>query len=248
MPNYFYTDSNGIKSPPLTAERLQVLVDRGTITPTTPFETDTGHKGLAGQILGLKFDATAPSPFTQTAQTAPSAGSLFCTNCENPVSEQVICTKCGTSITTASERAARKEAARNVLTAAERVQFNAAEQTEIEKFCTQHGTDVKAVDYSKETFLHKATKDGKLAVATFLISRDWTLIPKITKVTLRFILRSQRAIMKWFGYFLITVPMLTPSLRMAIQIKARLCFTKRHLEDRPTIHKWSNCSLKKEPT
>jgi hypothetical protein len=67
MPNYFFNDSDGIKRGPLTAERLQTLIDRGVITPTTPLETDTGHTGLAGQISGLNFKNVAPPSFTQIA-------------------------------------------------------------------------------------------------------------------------------------------------------------------------------------
>jgi len=73
MPNYFFTDSDGVKQGPLTAQRLQILADRGIITPTTPLETDTGYKGTAGQIPGLNFDVAMPPPFTQTPQAAPQA-------------------------------------------------------------------------------------------------------------------------------------------------------------------------------
>jgi hypothetical protein len=54
MPNYFYSE-NGQKYGPLTEQRLQVLVNRGTIKRSTPLESDTGQKGLAGQIPGLVF-------------------------------------------------------------------------------------------------------------------------------------------------------------------------------------------------
>jgi len=69
MPNYFFTDADGSQWGPLTVERLQTLIDRGTITPTTPLKTDAGHTGLAGQIPGLKFNTAAPSPFAQAAYT-----------------------------------------------------------------------------------------------------------------------------------------------------------------------------------
>ena len=68
MPNYFFTDSDGNKWGPLTEERLQTLIDRGTIVPTTSLTTDSGHTGLAGQIPGLNFDNVAPPPFNQTSQ------------------------------------------------------------------------------------------------------------------------------------------------------------------------------------
>jgi len=72
MPNYFYTDANGNKQGPLTAEQLQTMAKRGTITPDTLLETDTGHKGTAGQIPGLNFNTAEPSPSTKTSQAVPS--------------------------------------------------------------------------------------------------------------------------------------------------------------------------------
>ena len=69
MPNYFFTDSDGNKWGPLTEKRLQTLIDRGTVVPTTPLTTDTGHTGLAGQIPGLNFDNVVPHPFAQPMQT-----------------------------------------------------------------------------------------------------------------------------------------------------------------------------------
>ncbi|MGL4943766.1 MAG: DUF4339 domain-containing protein [Thermoguttaceae bacterium] len=60
MPNYFYTDANGQKQGPVDDQQLQALATQGNITPHTPLETDTGHKGVAGQIPGLKFAAASP--------------------------------------------------------------------------------------------------------------------------------------------------------------------------------------------
>ena len=65
MPNFFYADANGQKTP-VTEQQLQALINRGIITPETPLETDTGHTGLAGQIPGLNFNTAAPLPFAQT--------------------------------------------------------------------------------------------------------------------------------------------------------------------------------------
>ena len=72
MPNYYYIDSSGTKSDPLNEQQLQAMVAQGVFTPTTPLETDTGHKGFAGQIPGLKFNTATSSPFAQTAQQAKS--------------------------------------------------------------------------------------------------------------------------------------------------------------------------------
>ena len=96
MPNFFLTDANGQKHS-LTQQQLQTLAAQGKITPNTPLETDTGHKGLAGQIPGLTFNTVAPTPFAQTAQSAPPpSANVFCTNCGNPVSEQAVaCMSCG---------------------------------------------------------------------------------------------------------------------------------------------------------
>jgi hypothetical protein len=62
MPNYFLINPNGNKQGPVNEERLQELAASGFITPNTPLETDTGHKGTAGQIPGLKFNNAVPPP------------------------------------------------------------------------------------------------------------------------------------------------------------------------------------------
>jgi hypothetical protein len=63
MANYFFYDVDGVRQGPLTEQRLQVLADRGVITPNTPLETDGGVSGFAGQIPGLVFPTqTASSP------------------------------------------------------------------------------------------------------------------------------------------------------------------------------------------
>ena len=95
--NYFYFDQNNQKFGPVNEEQLRELATQRVIGLHTPMETDTGHKGVAGQIPGL-FPATSSSPFVQTAQAVSSASSkqLFCTNCGNPVSEQAVaCMSCG---------------------------------------------------------------------------------------------------------------------------------------------------------
>ena len=66
MTNFFLTDKNGTKHS-FTEQQLRTLAAKGKITPTTPLETDSGHKGLAGQIPGLQFNTAAPTPFVQTA-------------------------------------------------------------------------------------------------------------------------------------------------------------------------------------
>ena len=71
MAKFFLTDANGNKQGPYNEQQLQSGIAKGIITPTTPLESDTGHKGLAGQIPGLF--PTAPSPFAQTVQSRQSA-------------------------------------------------------------------------------------------------------------------------------------------------------------------------------
>jgi len=66
MSNFFYFDQNNQKLGPVTEEQLKELATQGAITPQTPMETDTGHKGVAGQIPGMTFGTAAPNPFAQT--------------------------------------------------------------------------------------------------------------------------------------------------------------------------------------
>ena len=61
MAKFFLTDTNGNKQGPYNEQQLQSGIAKGIITPTTPLETDTGHKGLAGQIPGL-FPVPQPPP------------------------------------------------------------------------------------------------------------------------------------------------------------------------------------------
>jgi len=96
MTNFFYFDRSNQKQGPVSAEQLKELATRGVIEPNTPMETDTGHKGRAGQIPGL-FAAGA-TPFAQPVQTAPAPAprQLFCTNCGVPGAEYAItCMSCG---------------------------------------------------------------------------------------------------------------------------------------------------------
>ena len=65
MPNFFYTDANGLKQGPISEQRLKELAMSGIIAPNTPLETDSGHKGTAGQLPGLEFN-TAARPTSQT--------------------------------------------------------------------------------------------------------------------------------------------------------------------------------------
>lgn len=104
MTNYFYFDNLGQKQGPVNDQQLQALAARGTITPQTQLETDSGHKGMAGQIPGL-FPAT-PSLFAQSpVQAAPPVGTRFCSQCGNQVHPQAVtCTRCGSSVSSHQTR------------------------------------------------------------------------------------------------------------------------------------------------
>ena len=72
MANFFYFDQHNQKLGPVTEEQLKELAAQGAITAQTPMETDTGHKGVAGQIPGMTFGTAAPNPSAQPAPaTAP---------------------------------------------------------------------------------------------------------------------------------------------------------------------------------
>ena len=98
MPYWFVYDKNGVKRGPISSAQLKTLVESGKINRDTVLETDSGHKGDAGQIRGL-FPPTEPSPFEmETTPAAPSpivSSGAFCSNCGNPISPQAVaCMKC----------------------------------------------------------------------------------------------------------------------------------------------------------
>ena len=89
--NYFYYDQNNQKRGPASEQQLKELAAKGLIGPHTPMKTDTGHKGVAGQIPGIEFppQGTAPPPPSPPKQ-------VFCTNCAQPVAENAAgCMSCG---------------------------------------------------------------------------------------------------------------------------------------------------------
>ena len=71
MPNYYYFNASGQKYGLVSDQQLQALAAQGVITPSTPLETEGGHKGLAGQIPGLKFNTAPPPSFVQQEHTTP---------------------------------------------------------------------------------------------------------------------------------------------------------------------------------
>ena len=92
MPNFFYFDQFNQKQGPVDEQQLKELVAQGVIGPQTPMQTDSGHKGIAGQISGLF--AAPPPPFAQPASA--TVANQFCTNCGSPVFGQATaCMSCG---------------------------------------------------------------------------------------------------------------------------------------------------------
>jgi len=75
--HFFYFDQTNQKRGPVSRKQLKELAARGIIGAHTPMETDTGHKGVAGQIPGLF--ATTPVPHVQ------SESSIY----SNPMSENI---------------------------------------------------------------------------------------------------------------------------------------------------------------
>ena len=59
MPNYYFTEANGQRRL-IDEQELRKLAEIGIITPTTPLETESGHKGVSGQIRNGSSGATAP--------------------------------------------------------------------------------------------------------------------------------------------------------------------------------------------
>jgi len=84
MPNFFYFDQTNQKRGPVSEQQLKELAVQGLIGPHTPMETDTGHRGVAGQIPGL-FPVAAPS-----AQAAPSFGGNAVLSGAPPVPDYLI--------------------------------------------------------------------------------------------------------------------------------------------------------------
>lgn len=71
MPNFFYYDANGQKFGPVNDVQLKSLATQGVINPQTPLETDSGHRGQAGQIPGLFATPAPANPFAATPQPVP---------------------------------------------------------------------------------------------------------------------------------------------------------------------------------
>ncbi|MDR3234510.1 MAG: hypothetical protein LBT46_12755 [Planctomycetaceae bacterium] len=60
--NWYYYDNNGTKSRLISQQELENLVAREVIIRTTRLETESGHKGLAGQVPGLSFPSVPVPP------------------------------------------------------------------------------------------------------------------------------------------------------------------------------------------
>ncbi|GHT20806.1 hypothetical protein FACS189419_00620 [Planctomycetales bacterium] len=76
MPNFFYYDANGQKFGPVNDGQLKTLALRGIITPQTQLETESGQKGLAGQIPGLSFPSFAAESKPKIAVPIPNEAAV----------------------------------------------------------------------------------------------------------------------------------------------------------------------------
>jgi uncharacterized membrane protein YhaH (DUF805 family) len=102
MPNFYYIDANGQKQGLITDQQLKALAAQGVINPQTPLMTDTGHKGLAGQIPSLfsPQPQQVPIPPHQSYQQNPQYSqppmNIFCSNCGQSVNARAVaCPRCG---------------------------------------------------------------------------------------------------------------------------------------------------------
>ena len=157
--NYFYFDQTNQKRGPVSESQLRELAAKGLIGTHTPMETDTGHKGVAGQIPGL----------FSTQGTASSPKQVFCTNCASPVAENAVgCMSCGLKPTGHKKFCRQCGAARN------------PEQI----VCTQCGANLASSILSDPTKIAGALSSGvikKLTVGGIVIALVvgviWFLLP-----------------------------------------------------------------------
>ncbi|MDR1962996.1 MAG: DUF4339 domain-containing protein, partial [Planctomycetaceae bacterium] len=68
MPNWFYIDQNGTKQGLINDQQLKTLIAQGIIIPQTQLETESGQKGLAGQVKELRFP-TPPNRLTRSSSS-----------------------------------------------------------------------------------------------------------------------------------------------------------------------------------
>ena len=70
MPNWFYYNELGTRTGPVTAERLKLLVNAGTIKPGTIVEMESGQQGYAKNVKGL-FQASEPATKRMEMPSSP---------------------------------------------------------------------------------------------------------------------------------------------------------------------------------
>ncbi len=58
--NFYYFDRTNQRRGPVNEQQLQTLAMQGIITSESRMETDTGHKGTAGELPGLRFPVAVP--------------------------------------------------------------------------------------------------------------------------------------------------------------------------------------------
>jgi len=181
MANWFYYNENGEKIS-VTGKELKELAKNGTITPETFVETAEGKTGLAKHVKGLPFFETSKPETIPLATDTPSAsidsdafGAAINAAMSN-ITSSPSPTKPLKSDDDIYQFLSNESTSAKPLPVSyptESYTFTAREQAEIDKFCAEHGNDVKAVDQDGNTLLHLAAgkENIDVAVVKFIVSR-----------------------------------------------------------------------------
>ena len=188
MANWFYYNENGDKIS-VTGGQLKGLAKAGMITPETIIETEDGKTATARKVKGLTFVETVPptesDTFTAPAEQKITTWFYYDNNNQKqgPVTggqlkglaksgvitpETMIETEEGK---TAPARRVKGLTFAETMSSVESDTFTAEEQAEIDRFCVENGSDVKALNKDGLTLLDLATKKGKIEVVKFLVSK-----------------------------------------------------------------------------
>ena len=188
MANWFYYNENGDKIS-VTGGQLKGLAKAGMITPETIIETEDGKTATARKVKGLTFVETVPptesDTFTAPAEQKITTWFYYDNNNQKqgPVTggqlkglaksgvitpETMIETEEGK---TAPARRVKGLTFAETMSSVESDTFTAEEQAEIDRFCVENGSDVKALNKDGLTLLDLATQKGKIEVVKFLVSK-----------------------------------------------------------------------------
>lgn len=72
MANWFYFNPSGEKIGPITSTALKNLAKQGLITPETVIENGNGRSSIAGNVNGLTFPESPPTPLTEPSSLSLS--------------------------------------------------------------------------------------------------------------------------------------------------------------------------------